>query len=101
MEHEELVEMAAEWWLRSGYWTQTRGDFTVRLANGGHCDIRELLADFAHQLPAQEKLAMMTLPQRVELEQIARQLLEHDPWRKLYEEHMNSCINVKPAMFGG
>src|ERR1700691_6028865 len=101
MEHKELVEMAAEYWVRAGYWNQCRGDFTVQLASGGTCDIRELLADFAHQLPAQEKLAMLTLPQREELAQIARTLMEFDPWKKLYEEHMNVCVNVKPATFGG
>lgn len=101
MEHKELEELAAEWWVRVGHWTQTRGDFQVRLANGATCDIRELLADFAHQLPAQEQLAMLPLPQRQELHEIARTLMEHDPWRKLYEEHMNVCVNVKPAMFGG
>lgn len=91
MDIKELTELAQDWWFRAGYGAETRGSFTVTLGNGGTCDIRDLLTDFATQLPYQREAAMLAKPDAQRLYEIAQHLLIHDPYRRALDDHMRCC----------
>lgn len=97
--YKELQELAADWWVRAGFYANTRGDFTVQLSSGGTCDIRELLSDFALQLPFQQEAAMLLRPDADRLHQIAQHLLSHDPYRRALDDHMRACPGPPLLMF--
>jgi hypothetical protein len=97
--YKELQSLAADWWFRVGFGAENRGNFTVQTENGGVCDIRELLADFALQLPYQQEAAMLSKPDAVRLHEIARHLLNHDPYRRALDDHMRICPGPPVLLF--
>jgi hypothetical protein len=97
--YKELMERAADWWFRAGFGGENRGSFTVTMDKGGVCDIRELLADFALQLPFQQEAAMLPKPDAARLHEIARHLLSHDPYRRALDDHMRTCPGPPLLMF--
>jgi hypothetical protein len=91
MDAMEANRLAEEWWFRSGFGSENRHSFTISLETGGRCDIRELLADFALQLPYQEEAAMLPPPTLSRLHEIARHLVSESPYRKALDDHMKMC----------
>jgi hypothetical protein len=97
--YKELQSLVADWWLRAGFSAENRGSFTVQMENGGVCDIRELLADFAQQLPYQQEAMMLTRGDQARLHEIARHLLNHDPYRRALDDHMRICPGPPMLVF--
>ncbi|MGH9505263.1 MAG: hypothetical protein ACRD20_20610 [Terriglobales bacterium] len=96
----ELHERAAEWWFRVGHGSVNRWSFQCQMVEGGGVfDIREILADFALQLPFQEEAAMLPKPDLARLHEIARHLMAHDPYRRALEDHMATCPGPPLLLF--
>jgi len=91
MDAKETMRLAEEWWFRAGFGPENRHSFTIHLETGGTYDIRELLTDFALQLPFQQEAAMLPLPTLSRLHEIARHLVTESPYRKVLEDHMKMC----------
>lgn len=89
--YEKFFDLAGEFWQRAGYYSATRGSFALITSTQGVLDARDLLAEFALQLPAQEDAAALSPRDSQSLVQIARELMTHDPWRRAFEDHMRVC----------
>jgi len=100
MDFKEAHGLAEEWWFRTGHGNLHQGNFTIMwMPKGCTSDIRELLADFAIQLPYQQEAAMLPLPTLQRLHEIARHLVTESPYRKALDDHMRTCPGPSLLIF--
>lgn len=95
----KLIEEANDFWFQTGRGSLNHGNVTVHLETGAHFDVVELLAEFAFRLPYQREAAMLPKQDLMHLQEIARHLMSHDPYRKALEDHMATCPGPPLLMF--